>query len=71
MLAGSWVLRVYALPRHGIVSSAILDDLATRVPNFDKWAKEVIEHPSVRSIWDEEKIISGTKAWIAKMKASA
>lgn len=71
VLAGSWVLRVYALPRHGIVSSAILDDLATRAPNFDKWAKEVIKHPSVRSIWDEEKIISGTKAWIAKMKASA
>lgn len=71
MLAGSWVLRVYALPRHGIVSLAILDDLATRAPNFDKWAKEVIKHPSVRSIWDEGKIISGTKAWIAKMKASA
>ena len=62
---------MYSLPRHGLVSSALLDDLATRAPNFDKWAKEVIKHPSVRSIWNEEKIISTSKAWIAKKKAAA
>ena len=70
VLAGSWVLRVYSLPRHGIVSATVLDDLATKAPNFDRWAREVIKHPSVRSIWDEEKIIAGTRAWISKMRAS-
>ncbi|KAJ5952317.1 uncharacterized protein N7479_010730 [Penicillium vulpinum] len=70
VLAGSWLLRVYALPSHGLVPLSLLEDLAIRAPNFDRWAKEVIKHPSVRCIWNEEKIIAGTKGWIAKMKAS-
>ncbi|KAJ5423152.1 hypothetical protein N7491_008368 [Penicillium cf. griseofulvum] len=70
VLAGSWLLRVYSLPRYGIVPSSLLDDLATKAPNFDRWAKEVVKHPSVRCIWDEEKIVEGTKGWIAKQKAS-
>ena len=70
VLAGSWVLRVYNLPKHGIVPASVLEGLAEKAPNFDRWAKEVEEHPSVRCIWDEERILEGTKAWIAKMRAA-
>lgn len=69
VLAGSWLLRVYTLPKHGLVPSELLEELANRAPNFDKWAKEVIQHPSVRCIWNEDKIVTGTRAWIAKSKA--
>ncbi|KAK3629724.1 hypothetical protein LTR56_017116 [Elasticomyces elasticus] len=70
VLAGSWVLRVYNLPKHGIVPASVLEGLAEKAPNFDRWAREVEKHPNVRCIWDEERILEGTKAWIAKMRAA-
>jgi hypothetical protein len=60
--------RVYILPKYGIVPASILEDLASKAPNFDKWAREVIKHPSVLCIWDEEKIVEGTRGWIGKMR---
>jgi glutathione S-transferase len=39
------------------------------LPNFSKWAAEVIKHDSVTYIWDEEKIIEGTLKRFASLKS--
>ncbi|KAI0170892.1 glutathione S-transferase domain-containing protein [Pestalotiopsis sp. NC0098] len=71
VLTASFVIRLYASSKHGILPESIRGDLAAKAPNFDKWAQAVIKHPSVLSIWDEEKIIEGTKVRIAKLRAQA
>jgi len=42
-----------------------------KLPNFSKWAQATMSRESVRYIWDEEDVVSRTKARIAKMKAHA
>lgn len=61
-LTGSFIIRAYILPKHGLLPESFLSDLAEKAPNFDKWANEVIGHPSVSGgIWDEEKIAANIK----------
>ncbi|KAF1734733.1 Glutathione S-transferase [Beauveria bassiana] len=71
VLTGSFLLRLFALPKHGVVTDSLVKDLPTKTPNFYKWASKVIEHPSVTGIWNEEKVVAGTKARLEKLKASA
>lgn len=49
----------------------MLAALAEKAPNFDKWAKEVIKHPSVTSIWNEEVVWAHTQKRLAKARAQA
>jgi glutathione S-transferase len=70
-LTGSFILRAYSLPKYGVLPKNLTSDLATKAPNFDKWAKEVIKHPSVTSIWDEETVAARAKERIEKMRAQA
>lgn len=53
------------------MTDSIVKELPTKAPNFYKWASKVIEHPSVTGIWDEEKIVAGTKARLEKLKTQA
>lgn len=71
VLTGSFLLRLFALPKHGVVTDSIIKELPNKAPNFYKWASKVIEHPSVTGIWDEEKVVTGTKARLQKLKAQA
>jgi glutathione S-transferase len=71
VLTGSFVLRLYSLPKFGVLPESILTSLAERAPNFDKWAKVVIKHPSVTSIWDEELVGKKTQERAAKARAQA
>jgi glutathione S-transferase len=41
------------------------------LPNFSKWAAEVVKQESVTYIWDEESNVSGTKKKIDSMKAAS
>jgi glutathione S-transferase len=70
VLTGSFAIRLVTLSRAGLYNSALSSSLAEKAPNFWKWAENVAAHPSVRSIFDEEKIIASTKARIAKARAS-
>ncbi|KAF2720655.1 thioredoxin-like protein [Polychaeton citri CBS 116435] len=70
VLTGSFILRLYALTKHGVAPASILEGLSTKAPNFEKWAKEVIKHPSVLSIWDEDSLIPELKAFINSQKTS-
>ncbi len=45
--------------------------LEEKAPNFWKWAGEVSKHSSVTKIYDEEAIVRGAKARIAKLRAAA
>ncbi|KAM6479877.1 thioredoxin-like protein [Trichoderma sp. SZMC 28011] len=69
VLTGSFILRLLSLPKNGVGPESLIKDLPTKTPNFYKWATTVIEHPSVNGIWNEEKVVSGTKARLAKLKA--
>ncbi|UKZ51071.1 hypothetical protein TrVGV298_004826 [Trichoderma virens] len=69
VLTGPFVLRLLSLPKNGVGPESLIKDLPTRTPNFYKWTTAVIEHPSVNGIWNEEKVVAGTKARLAKLKA--
>jgi len=70
VLTGSFVIRLVKLSKAGLYPSKLSSSIAERAPNFWRWAEKVAEHPSVTSIFDEEKIIASTKARIAKARAS-
>jgi glutathione S-transferase len=69
-LTAPFILRVYALTKHGLMPQSVVDGLDA-LPNFGKWAREVIKQESVTYIWDEEKNVTGMKNKIEKMKAAA
>ncbi|CEJ82380.1 Putative Glutathione S-transferase domain-containing protein [[Torrubiella] hemipterigena] len=71
VLTGSFLLRLFSLPKHGVVPESLVKDLPTKAPNFYKWASKVIVHPSVTGIWNEEKVVAATKARLEKLKAQA
>ncbi|KAF2830689.1 thioredoxin-like protein [Ophiobolus disseminans] len=70
VLTAPFILRVYALSRHGLLPQALVDGV-DKLPNFSKWAAEVIKQESVTYIWDEESTIEGTKKKIESLKAQA
>ncbi|KAJ6783205.1 hypothetical protein PWT90_01245 [Aphanocladium album] len=70
VLTGSFLLRLFALTKHGVVTDSLTKDLPAKAPNFYKWASKVVEHPSVTSIWDEDKVVAGTRARLEKLKAA-
>jgi glutathione S-transferase len=70
VLTGSFVIRLVSLSKAGLYPSKLSSSIAERAPNFWKWAEAVAAHPSVTSIYNEEKVIASTKARIAKARAS-
>ncbi|KAI1373329.1 glutathione S-transferase domain-containing protein [Hypoxylon crocopeplum] len=70
VLTGSFVLRLFTLPKHDILPEHILSDLSAKAPNFYRWGQAVSTHPSVTSIYDEELIAARTKERVAKLRAA-
>jgi glutathione S-transferase len=70
VLTGSFVIRLVTLTKAGVYPSKLGSSIAERAPNFWTWAQNVAAHPSVTSIYDEERIISSTKARMAKARAA-
>ena len=56
--------------KHGVFPKSLTSGLDA-LPNFSKWAAEVIKQESVTYIWDEERIISRTVEKINSMKEKA
>lgn len=71
VLTGSFVIRLTSLAGAGVYPASLTQSLADKAPNFTKWAAAVSKHPSVTKIYDEEKIVEGTKARVAKLRAAA
>jgi glutathione S-transferase len=69
-LTAPFILRAYALAKYGLLPQSVVDGF-DKLPNFSKWAREVIKQESVMYIWDEEPTINATKKKIESMKAQA
>lgn len=69
-LTAPFILRIYALARDGALPKSVTDGF-DKLPNFSKWASEVVKQESVTYIWDEEKIIPAMKKRFASLKAQA
>ncbi|KAF1944811.1 thioredoxin-like protein [Clathrospora elynae] len=69
-LTAPFILRIYALTKFGLLPQSIVSGFDA-LPNFSKWAAEVIKQESVTYIWDEESTIAGTKKKIESLKAQA
>lgn len=66
VLTGSFVIRLWAWPKYGLVPQGIIDQLSEKAPNFSRWAEAVAKHPSVSGIFDAEGTAAGTMARLAK-----
>ncbi|KAK8255952.1 glutathione-S-transferase-like protein omega 1 [Phyllosticta capitalensis] len=62
-----FLLRIYALSAHGELPKSLKEGLEA-LPNFGKWAKALIEHPSVKANWNEERVVSGIVAKLQAMR---
>lgn len=70
VLTGSFILRLISLSKANVYPSKLTELIEQRAPNFWKWAQNVAKHPSVNNIYDEEKVVTNTKARIEKARAS-
>jgi len=68
---GSFLLRIFDLPKYGLLSPNLLTDLQTRAPNFFKWGNAVVAEKSVNHIWDGEAYAARAKARFAAAAAAA
>lgn len=67
-LTAPFILRIYAFVKADILPQSLVSGL-NALPNFTKWAAEVIKQDSVTYIWNEQNTIEGTKRKIAQLKA--
>ncbi|KAI6087705.1 glutathione S-transferase domain-containing protein [Hypoxylon rubiginosum] len=70
VLTGSFVVRLFTLPKYGVLPEHILTDLSAKAPNFYRWGEAVSKHPSVLGIYDEELMAAKTKERAAKLRAA-
>ncbi|KAH8730917.1 thioredoxin-like protein [Phaeosphaeriaceae sp. PMI808] len=69
-LIAPFILRIYAYTKHGLLPQAVVDGFNT-LPNFSKWAAEVVKQESVLYVWDEETAVTAAKKRIDAIKAQA
>ena len=67
VLTAPFIIRLYASCDDELLPKSLATSL-DKLPNFSKWAKTTISQESVTYVFDEAKIIKGTKERIAKMK---
>ncbi|KAF2867006.1 thioredoxin-like protein [Massariosphaeria phaeospora] len=64
-LTAPFILRIYSLVKGGVLPQSLVSGL-NGLPNFTKWATEVIKHDSVTYIWNEHVVLEGTKKKLGK-----
>lgn len=69
-LVAPFIIRVYAFSKADLLPKSIVDGF-NGLPNFSKWAAEVVKQESVTYIWDEERTIKQSKWKIADLKSKA
>ncbi|KAF2465463.1 glutathione-S-transferas-like protein omega 1 [Lindgomyces ingoldianus] len=67
-LTAPFILRIYSMGNNGLIPQSLLAGF-NGLPNFSKWAAEVIKQDSVTYIWDEQATLEGTKRKLASLKA--
>ncbi|KAF2130434.1 thioredoxin-like protein [Dothidotthia symphoricarpi CBS 119687] len=66
-LTAPFILRIYALAKHGFLPQSIISGFDA-LPNFSKWAAEVVKQESVTYIWDDA-TISRTQKKVESLRA--
>ncbi|RAL12654.1 glutathione S-transferase family protein [Aspergillus homomorphus CBS 101889] len=58
VLLGSFLLRLFSLskPEYGLYPADLVQTLEKETPAFKRWAEATIAHPSVKAIYDEERV---------------
>jgi glutathione S-transferase len=69
-LTAPFIIRTYAMAKNELLPKSITSGL-DELPNFSKWAAEVVKQDSVTYIWDEEAVIDGTRKRIESQKAAS
>ncbi|KAI1206094.1 glutathione S-transferase domain-containing protein [Annulohypoxylon truncatum] len=70
VLTGSFIVRLFTLPKYGLFPEHILTDLSTKAPYFYRWGQAVSKHPSVLVIYDEKVMAAKTRERLAKLRAA-
>jgi len=70
VFAGPFLLRLDSYAADGELAPHSLGEKMDALPNFGRWKKAVTSHQTVKRVYDEKKILEGTKARIAKMQAA-
>ncbi|GAB1312433.1 Glutathione-S-transferas-like protein omega 1 [Madurella fahalii] len=70
VLTGSLAIRLITFVKVGVFPGSLYASLPEKAPNFVNWLENVSVHPSVTSIYDEEKVIASAKARIARFRAA-
>ncbi|EDU45197.1 Gst Glutathione S-transferase [Pyrenophora tritici-repentis] len=69
-LTAPFILRYYTFSKRDALPKSILSGFDA-LPNFSKWAAEVIKLDSVTYIWNEEDVVTTTLRKVASMKGQA
>jgi len=69
-LTAPFIIRTYAMAKNELLPKSVTSGLDA-LPNFSKWAAEVVKQDSVTYIWDEEAVIDGTRKRIESQKAAS
>lgn len=68
VLTAPFILRLKTYVEGGLAPASLVEG-TKKLPNYTKWAEQVVKQPSVQHGYDGQKIIEGTKRRLAKMKA--
>jgi len=69
-IVAPFLLRFYSSSNGQLMPKSLKEGME-KLPNFGKWASNVLKQESVLYIWDEEKVLKRTAMRIEKMRAQA
>ncbi|KAH7006857.1 glutathione S-transferase domain-containing protein [Ilyonectria destructans] len=69
VLTAPFVVRLISFAKHGIFPKGLDSSLSEKAPNFYRWAKVVIDTPSVNFIYNEEVIMEAMKKRMPRFKS--
>ncbi|KAF9765506.1 hypothetical protein IL306_002206 [Fusarium sp. DS 682] len=71
VLTGPFVIRLLSFAKHGLLPTNFTSRLEKEAPNFYKWAQAISKNPSVLKIYDEDRVVEGTKRKRAQLLSKA
>ncbi|KAF4343605.1 glutathione S-transferase [Fusarium beomiforme] len=71
VLTAPFVIRLLSFAKHGVLPTNFTSRLEKEAPNFYKWAQVISKNPSVLKIYDEDRVVEGTKRKRAQLLSKA
>ncbi|KAL8383591.1 hypothetical protein RB595_010674 [Gaeumannomyces hyphopodioides] len=68
VLIAPFAIRLFTLSRAGVIPASTSDGLEGKAPNFYRWATAVVEHPSVRTVWEKGNGVEVTRERVVPMR---